>query len=155
LLLEHGADVNAAANDGMRPLHAAAQRGYVQVIRVLIAAGAEIDAPGPLGLTALHLAARSDEHTCRTLIASGANTSARSAAEGNTALHRACIAQNRGAIMTLAARGADLFARDRLGRSPMRLSSGIAFSTLQDVCCGGGAAYRHEALFSGILSQNG
>ena len=43
-LLEHGADVNARQEGGWTALHAVAQNGDVETARLLIAAGAQVDA---------------------------------------------------------------------------------------------------------------
>jgi ankyrin repeat protein len=43
LLLAHGANVNAQRRDGMTALHAAAYRGHLQVIEMLLQAGANPD----------------------------------------------------------------------------------------------------------------
>ncbi len=56
LLLDHGADVNAATKDGVTPLLTAAVRGNVDVMRQLVAAGADLRAgtmaaPWPMRLT--------------------------------------------------------------------------------------------------------
>ena len=51
--LAHGADVNAANQNGDTALHAAALLGYDSVIRQLVAAGARPDARNARGLTAL------------------------------------------------------------------------------------------------------
>jgi ankyrin repeat protein len=41
-LLEHGADVNARQEGGWTALHAASQNGDVEMLRLLIAAGADV-----------------------------------------------------------------------------------------------------------------
>lgn len=55
-LLEHGADVNAAQQDGFAPLHAAAQNGQLEMAELLLAYGADVNARNVDGLTPLALA---------------------------------------------------------------------------------------------------
>jgi ankyrin repeat protein len=56
LLLEAGADPNAAGPDGMTALHQAAKTGNLETIRVLADGGAKLDAQDKDGLTALDIA---------------------------------------------------------------------------------------------------
>jgi len=85
LLLEAGADPNAAANDGFTVLMAAAGQAWredrantteaesVAVVSALVAAGARVDDTNDMGETALHGAAgRGAEQVIRTLVSAGA-----------------------------------------------------------------------------------
>jgi ankyrin repeat protein len=56
LLLQAGADPNAAGPDGMTALHQAAKTGSLEAIRVLVDGGARLDALSKDGLTALDIA---------------------------------------------------------------------------------------------------
>ena len=56
LLVERGADVNAAQAQGFRPLHAAAQNGDSDLVAILVAAGADKDARLDDGRTAADVA---------------------------------------------------------------------------------------------------
>lgn len=58
-LLEQGADVNQAAHNPMRvaPLHAAAARGDLEAVRLLLERGADANARQQSGYVALHTAA--------------------------------------------------------------------------------------------------
>ncbi|CAI0381065.1 unnamed protein product [Linum tenue] len=60
LIGQGGTDVNAADGDGYTPLMLAAREGHGKVCRVLISAGAEVDARNARGETALILARRSN-----------------------------------------------------------------------------------------------
>ena len=55
-LLEHGADVNSAQQDGFVPLHGAAQNGQPGMIELLLEYGADVNAKNADGLTALAIA---------------------------------------------------------------------------------------------------
>lgn len=58
ILLNSGADLDACEiESGVRPLHAAAQKGCLQVCELLIRRGAEMNAQTHDGATALHLSA--------------------------------------------------------------------------------------------------
>ena len=58
-LVERGADVNQAAANAMRiaPLHAAAARGDLEAVRLLLSKGAAVNARQQSGYAALHTAA--------------------------------------------------------------------------------------------------
>jgi ankyrin repeat protein len=56
LLLEAGMDINAADNRGQTALHAAAQKGYDQVIEFLASRGAQLDIKDKRGFTPLDAA---------------------------------------------------------------------------------------------------
>jgi ankyrin repeat protein len=56
LLIDHGADVNAAANDGRTAVHGAALQGYDDVIKFLAAHGADLTAKDHKGFTPLDTA---------------------------------------------------------------------------------------------------
>lgn len=59
-LLEAGAEVNQANNNGKTPLMAAAQEGHEKVVKALLEAGADIEAKNKNGDTALTLAVKND-----------------------------------------------------------------------------------------------
>jgi ankyrin repeat protein len=56
LLLDHGADVNAAANDGRTAVHGAALQGFDDVIKFLAAHGADLTVKDHKGFTPLDTA---------------------------------------------------------------------------------------------------
>ncbi len=61
LLLDRGADPNAAQEGGFTPLHAAAQHGDADVARLLLARGAEASAATDDGKTAAAIAQEQDQ----------------------------------------------------------------------------------------------
>ena len=56
VLLERGADINQATNDGRTPLCIASQQGHVEVVRVLAERGADIKKADNDGATPLQVA---------------------------------------------------------------------------------------------------
>lgn len=83
LLLENGADPNLPARNATKvaPLHSAVAGGKFEIVRMLLASGADVHARQDLGLTALHGAAvEGGEETIRLLLEHGADPDARNAA---------------------------------------------------------------------------
>lgn len=132
ILLEAGADVHA--RDGFlqyTPLHHAAQSGTPEVVRALLAAGADVDAwakgfGGDWGWswTPLHLAARSnpDPEVVSVLAEAGADLHApgeESYYRGNTPLHYAGDNPNPDVAAALLGAGAEVNALSARGRTPL------------------------------------
>jgi ankyrin repeat protein len=126
LLIEAGADPSVPDFEwNHTPLHIAVQRdnSSVDIIRALIAGGADISATTPYGYTPLHHAAHynSDADFVIALLEAGADPSVRSR-DGNTPLHGAAGAINgpsRDVVMTLLKAGADAAARNESGETPL------------------------------------
>lgn len=77
MLLERGANINAANRIGFTPLHYAAQNVYPRAVIALIERGADINARTNNGETPLDLAIRTHRDTTITLLrARGARTGA-------------------------------------------------------------------------------
>jgi ankyrin repeat protein len=99
----------AYAVDGFHPLGLAAFFGHSDVVRILIAAGAEVSAPSRnrMRVTALHSALAGPDHeSALALIAAGADVNAVQQ-DGFTALHEAAQNGDRTAVDALLAAGAD------------------------------------------------
>jgi uncharacterized protein len=78
-LIEAGAEVNAYSTNEMRvqPLHSAASGRHIEVCRVLIASGADVDATQRHGFTPLHAVAQhGDIELVELLLSAAANPSA-------------------------------------------------------------------------------
>src|SRR5713101_1321137 len=92
-LLKDGADVNTAQADGMTALHWAAQKGDVELAKILLYASANVRATTRIGgYTPLLIASRNGDVTMiRTLGESGADAN-NATANGTTALMLAAAA---------------------------------------------------------------
>ena len=118
-----GLDPNAAANDGLTPLHSAPN---LEVFKTLRTAGADLHARTNAGHTILHGTAYSaDAGTVREVLAAGLDPNA-ATSDGLTPLH---YARSREIFETLRAAGADLsvleaaFAKDELEAARTNRSS--------------------------------
>ena len=114
LLIKQGADVNAAQGDGMTALHWAATHGDVGEARMLISAGARVDAMTRNGnYTPLHLAARTGNAAMvKALLDNGANVNAKTTSGGASALHFAAAQGSTDAVNALIDKGAAVDVRD-------------------------------------------
>ncbi|KAK4221984.1 ankyrin repeat-containing domain protein [Podospora fimiseda] len=93
VLALHGADINIAlaTADKRRPIHQAAQKGHLEMVRFLLEKGALLDAPKHGGATALWLACQ-EGHTdiVRLLLEAGASPVATALESNRTPFHQAC-----------------------------------------------------------------
>jgi ankyrin repeat protein len=120
-LLQQGADVNAAQGDGMTALHWAAELGDAELARMLVYAGARVEATTRNGsYTPLHLASRTGRTAVITaLLDAGANVNAATTSGGATPLHFASAQGNAEAVAALLAKGAKADAREAFGQTPL------------------------------------
>ena len=114
LLLKQGADVNAAQGDGMTALHWAASHGDADQARMLIYAGARVDAMTRNGnYTPLLLAAKNgNAAVAKALLEAGASANAKTTSGGASPLHFAAAQGNVDVINALVDKGAVVDARD-------------------------------------------
>jgi ankyrin repeat protein len=141
-LLAYGADVDARttwtdpyahnADDrpfgecppdhGFTPLHFAAGSGYIEVMKLLVAKKAKVDARSYHGHTPLHWAAENGrEEVAEFLLTKGADVNANGS--GETPLYIAAQRGHRQVAEFLLTKGADVNARDSDGRTLLHLAA--------------------------------
>ena len=114
-LLKDGADVNTAQADGMTALHWAAQKGDVELAKVLLYASANVRATTRIGgYTPLLIASRNgDAAMIETLVGAGADAN-NATTNGTTALMLAAAAGKVDAVKMLLAKGANVNAKENV-----------------------------------------
>ena len=125
LLLQQGADVNAAQPEGLTALHWAALNDNLEIVETLVYAGATLKPRTRVGgYTPLHLAARSaNPGIIRALLEAGADANEWTRT-GVTALHFAAQADDAEAIGALVEHGADIDAADGFrSRTPLMFAT--------------------------------
>jgi hypothetical protein len=127
------APLGCYAYEGDTALHFAAAAYRGDLIRRLVAAGADVDARNRMGAAALHYAAAGNPQSPRwnpeaqagaiaALVAAGADPNALNR-NGTAPLHRAVRTRCAAAVRELLARGADPTLATRNGSSPARLAA--------------------------------
>lgn len=118
ILIAHGADLEAVSEQqGSRPLHLAADANSIAVLRLLLQAGADIESTDDLGRLPLSRAAAAHPEAVEVLLDSGAEIEAREAVVQRTPLIVAAYNGCLGCARLLVRRGAQINARDDLGRT--------------------------------------
>ena len=128
------ASLSTADEELWTPLHYAASKGHAEIVRVLLAAGADPAAADGTGARPLHRAAggAGSLDVLRSLLAAAAAAAAAAGAKpaidardrwGRTALMAAAAAGRRGAALLLVARGASLEVTDGEGRTALEVAT--------------------------------
>ena len=126
-LLADGADVNAAHGDGMTGLHWAALNGNAEIARLLIGAGAALEAGTRLGgHTPLHVAARAGHGEVVEVLAGAGGDAAALTETGAAPLHFAAAAGNVRAVTALLEHGAPVDAQEpEWGQTPLMFAAAL------------------------------
>jgi ankyrin repeat protein len=156
LVVDCGADVNAADADGRTALTFAALQGHDAVVKLLTRLGAAVDAADAHGHTALMEAAHRGLAATATLLhASGANVDA-VAKDGATAALFAAAQGHAATVAALAELGADVLAADLGGTTPALAAAEAGHAATVEVlgeasrARGWGAANNLEAVRSAV-----
>jgi ankyrin repeat protein len=140
-LLKDGADVNTTQADGMTALHWAAQKGDVELAKVLLYASANLKATTRIGgYTPLLIASRNgDAAMIETLTEAGADANA-TTVNGTTPLMLASAAGKPAAVKALLARGASVNAREAVkGETALTFAAAFGRADVIRVLTAGGA----------------
>ena len=127
-LIEKGADITRYANnedgEGEPALYFAAHDGYVDIVKVLLDAGAEPDSCGDHGVTPLHTAAMQRHiEVVQLLLNRGADVNLASTNPGGfTPLHGAAIGGHKDIIKLLLKSGADHRMTTDSGHTPLMIA---------------------------------
>ncbi len=107
------------ADDLNHQFFVAAVEGQVEIVKALLAQGADINTKGRYDLTALMLAARNgDTRIVTVLLEGGADVNAKDVT-GETALMAAASLENTEIVMALLAKGAEVNARSKAGTTAL------------------------------------
>uniref|UniRef100_A0A7N0V3K9 MSP domain-containing protein n=1 Tax=Kalanchoe fedtschenkoi TaxID=63787 RepID=A0A7N0V3K9_KALFE len=118
LLLARRALPERSVTSQMGPIHLAAGGGHVEVLRLLLLKGVNVNSLTKDGDTALHLAVRERRRDCaRLLLASGARPDSRNTGEGETALHIASGLGDEHMVKLLLQKGANKEIRNKRGKT--------------------------------------
>ncbi|MGQ0733897.1 MAG: ankyrin repeat domain-containing protein [Acidobacteriota bacterium] len=120
-LVRDGADVNAPQGDGMTPLHWSALNADLDLMNVLLLAGATPELVTRVGgYTALHLAASRGHGAAVSRLLAAGSAPGTFTTTGAQALHLAAQAGSAEAVTALLDRGAEINAADKThGRTPL------------------------------------
>lgn len=118
-MIQAGADINHATDNGMTPLLRAVHEGHDVVVRMLLKAGAELDNTLMDGFTPLYAAAAMGREACaRMLIKAGADIH-KVSNDGVTPLFIAATRGHVTALRVLIEAGADINAVGEAGTTPL------------------------------------
>ena len=123
LLIQRGADVSTADENGNTPLHIASEYGNQEVARLLIEQGADISAATKDGAAPLHNASQNGhQEVTRLLVERGADVSP-ATKDGTTPLHLASLNGYQDVARLLIDRGVDVSGATADGTTPLHIAS--------------------------------
>lgn len=126
VILERGADINAADINGMTPLMLAAFRGKLQALQILLHRGAAVDQKDASGMSSLHRAAyRGHADVIVELLDSGGVGINVANGFGDFPLHQAAHFEHKDAVAALLERGVPVDPLDKNSQTPLHKAAGV------------------------------
>lgn len=120
-LINKGAKV-AVTKYGRSPLHLAAYKGHIEVVRVLLKAGCDLDIQDDGGQTALHRATVVGNNDVIAAVIQEGCALDRQDKDGNTALHEASWHGFSQSVKLLVKAGANVHAKNKAGNTALHLA---------------------------------
>jgi len=119
---------------GLTPLHLAAERGHIEVMKSLLAAGADVLAKDDDHWTPLHFAARDGRKDAAALLLENhADVNARAKSDRWTPLLLAAFNNQLAVAELLLSNGADIGAKTNHGKSGVRLAQDKKFPKMEEL----------------------
>lgn len=148
-LLAAGAEANSVDTEGMPALVNAALWGDARIVRALLDRGANPNAAGPVGTTAL-IAGAGDLEKARLLIAAGADVNAQSKLGRTPLLVAASVSGGAPIVKLLLDKGAKADVRDNLDGPPVLFTGGGQGTPLVEAARSGDLATVQMLLAAGL-----
>ncbi|KAL2081971.1 hypothetical protein ACEWY4_021789 [Coilia grayii] len=120
-LINKGAKV-AVTKYGRTPLHLAAYKGHIEVVRILLKAGCDLDIEDDGDQTALHRAAVVGNSDVISALVQEGCALERQDKDGNTALHEVSWHGFSQSVKLLVKAGANVHAKNKAGNTPLHLA---------------------------------
>ncbi|XP_076459594.1 uncharacterized protein LOC143292853 [Babylonia areolata] len=131
LLLENGADAEAADEQGVTPMQIACSSGDVDLLRELLKHGGSVNSHNKNGETPLHQACvQGHSHLVEVLLQAGAFVNEPDH-DGNTPLHKACIYLQPDSVKVLLEHGANFRINNKNGLSAMTAVQSMNLTDVQ------------------------
>lgn len=116
------ATMEAKVDEGATPLHVAVRKSYKDMVELLLANKADVNAKETDGETPLHAASRGNKDVVELLLAHNADINAKDSG-GNTPLHMTAKEDHKEVAELLLGHGADVNAKDNDGETPLHLAA--------------------------------